>query len=118
METLTNAKLLRIFLGEMDKIGHKPLYEAIVLKARENKMSGATVLRGILSFGANSLVHSAKLFELSPDMPIIVEIVDSEEKMNAFIPMVEEMFEISQSGGLITMEKAEVIRYRPTKKKE
>jgi len=116
METIQNAKLLRVFIGELDKIGHQPLYEAIVFKAKETGLAGATVLRGILSYGANSLVHGVKLWDISPDLPIIVEIVDSEEKINAFTPMVKELFEKAGSGGLITLEKAEIIIYRSTKK--
>jgi PII-like signaling protein len=115
METIQNAKLLRIFIGELDKIGHQPLYEAIVFKAKETGLAGATVLKGVLSYGANSLVHSVKLWDISPDMPLIIEIVDSEEKINAFLPIVKQMFEEAQSGGLITLEKAEIIMYRSTK---
>lgn len=115
METIQNAKLLRIFIGELDKIEHQPLYEAIVFKAKEKGLAGATVLKGVLSYGANSLVHSVKLWDISPDMPVIVEIVDSEEKINAFMPLVKEMFEKAGSGGLITLEKAEIIMYRSTK---
>lgn len=117
METIQHAKLLRIFIGELDKISHQPLYEALVFKAKEKGLAGATVLKGVLSYGANSLVHSVKLWDISPDMPMIVEIIDSEEKINAFIPLVKEMFEMAGSGGLITMEKAEVIMYRSTKSK-
>lgn len=116
METIQNAKLLRIFIGELDKIGHQPLYEAIVFKAKENGLAGATVLKGVLSYGANSLVHSIKLWDISPDMPVIIEIIDGEEKINAFLPTVKQMLEEAHSGGLITMEKAEIILYRPTKK--
>jgi len=115
METIQNAKLLRIFIGELDKIEHQPLYEAIVFKAKEAGLAGATVLKGVLSYGANSLIHSVKLWDISPDMPVIVEIIDSEEKINAFTPIVKEMFEKAGSGGLITLEKAEVIMYRSTK---
>lgn len=116
METIENAKLLRIFIGELDKIGHQPLYEVLVFKAKEKGLAGATVLRGILSYGANSLVHSVKLWDISPDLPIIVEIVDSEEKINEFTPTVKELLEKAGSGGLITLEKAEIIMYRSTKK--
>ncbi len=116
METIQNAKLLRIFTGELDKVGHQPLYEAIIYKAKETGLAGATAIRGIFSFGANSRVHSVKLLDISPDLPIIVEIVDTEEKVNAFIPLVKELFEKSHSGGLITLEKAEVIMYRSVKK--
>jgi hypothetical protein len=116
METIQNAKLLRIFIGELAKIEHQPLYEAIVFKAKETGLAGATVLKGVLGYGANSLVHSVKLWDISPDMPVIIEIVDSEEKINAFIPLVKEMFEKAGSGGLITLEKAEIIMYIATKK--
>lgn len=116
METIQNAKLLRIFIGELDKIEHKPLYEAIVFKAKETGLAGATALKGVLSYGANSLVHSVKLWDISPDMPVVIEIVDSEEKINAFIPHVKEMLEKAGSGGLITLEKAEIIMYHATKK--
>jgi len=116
METIQNAKLLRIFIGELDKVAHQPFYEAIVFKAKETGLAGATVLKGVLGYGANSLVHSVKLWDISPDMPVIIEIVDSEEKINAFIPLVKEMFEKAGSGGLITLEKAEIIMYIATKK--
>jgi len=116
METIQNAKLLRIFIGELAKIEHQPLYEAIVFKAKETGLAGATVLKGVLGYGANSLVHSVKLWDISPDMPVIIEIVDSEDKINAFIPLVKEMFEKAGSGGLITLEKAEIIMYTATKK--
>ena len=106
------AKLLRIFIGESDKIGHQPLYEAIVFEAKKQGLSGATVTRGIMGFGANSKVHTTKLFELSSDLPLIVEIVDTEEKIRSFTGKVEELFDVAKSGGLITIEKAEVIRYK------
>jgi uncharacterized protein len=115
METIQNAKLLRIFIGELDKIDHQPLYEAIVFKAKETGLAGATVLKGVLSYGANSIVHSVKLWDISPDMPVIIEIIDSEEKINAFTPLVKEMLEKAGSGGLITIEKVEIIMYRSTK---
>jgi len=107
-----SAKLLRIFLGESDKLHQKLLYEAIVFEAKKQGLLGATVTRGIMGFGPNSKVHSAKLFDISSDLPIVVEIVDTEEKISAFIKIVESFFEESKSGGLITLEKAEVIRYQ------
>ena len=116
MENDPNAKLLRIFVGESDTFEHKPLYEAIVLEARKNGLSGATVTRGLMGYGANSRIHTAKLFELSSDLPLVIEIVDTEEKIRNFTPFVEHMFEVSGSGGLITIEKAEVIRYKSGKK--
>ena len=115
MENNANAKLLRIFIGESDKAGHQPLYEAIVFEAKKQSLSGATVTRGIMGFGANSKVHTTKLFEISADLPLIIEIVDTEEKIREFTKTVEQLFEQTKSGGLITLEKAEVIRYRAGK---
>jgi len=102
-----DAVLLRIFIGESDRYQHRPLYEAIVLKARELQMAGATVLRGPMGFGKSSHLHTAKILRLSMDLPIVIEIVDSDEKVNAFLPMLDEMM----GGGLITIERAKVIRY-------
>ncbi len=115
MENDPNAKLLRIFIGESDKVGHKTLYETIVIEAKKQGLSGATVTRGIMGFGANSKIHTTKLLELSSDLPLVVEIVDTEEKIRAFTLKVEQLFEESKSGGLITIEKAEVIRYKAGK---
>lgn len=115
MENNPNAKLLRIFIGESDKIGFETLYETIVFEAKKNGLSGATVTRGIMGFGANSKIHTAKLLELSSDLPIIIEIVETEEKIRDFSKIVEKLFEESKSGGLITIEKAEVIRYKTGK---
>jgi uncharacterized protein len=112
MENDPRIKLLRIFLGESDKYAQQPLYETIVFEAKKQGLSGATASRGIMGFGANSKIHSAKLFDISIDLPIIVEIVDTENKVNDFIKIVEQLFEASKSGGLITVEKAEVIRYK------
>jgi hypothetical protein len=115
MEDNPNAKLLRIFVGESDKVGQQPLYEAIVFEAKKQSLSGATVTRGIMGFGANSKVHTAKLFEISSDLPLIIEIVDTEEKIREFTKTIEQLFEQTKSGGLITIEKAEVIRYKAGK---
>ncbi len=115
MENDPNAKLLRIFIGEADKSGQQPLYETIVFEAKKSGMSGATVTRGIMGFGANSKIHSTKLFDISIDMPLIVEIVDTEEKIRQFVKTVDHLFEKTNSGGLVTIEKAEVIRYRSGK---
>jgi uncharacterized protein len=106
-----DALLLRIFIGESDRHGHKPLYEAIVLKAREMHLAGATVLRGPMGYGASSRIHTAKIIQLSLDLPFIVEIVDTEEKINSFLPVLDEMMK----GGLVTLEKARVIRYSADK---
>lgn len=113
MENNPNAKLLRIFVGESDKRGHQPMYEAIVYEAKRQGLSGATVTRGIMGFGASSRVHTSKLLELSTDLPLIIEIVDTEERIRAFTETLTLWFEESRCGGLITQEKAEVIRYRP-----
>jgi hypothetical protein len=115
MENNPNAKLLRIFIGESDKHENKPLYETIVFEAKKQELSGATVTRGIMGFGANSKIHSAKLFDISSDLPIIIEIVDLEEKILNFIKTIDVLFEESKSGGLITIEKADVIRYKSGK---
>lgn len=103
-----DAVLLRIFLGESDRWEHKPLYEAIVLKAREAHLAGATVLRGPMGFGKASRLHTAKILRLSMDLPLVIEIVDSEEKVNAFLPVLDEMM----GGGLVTLEKVKVLHYR------
>ena len=100
--------LLRIFIGENDRWHGVPLYEAIVRKARELHMAGATVLRGPLGFGAHSRMHSAKVLRLSQDLPIVIEIVDAREKIDALLPSIDEMVE----EGLVTMEKVRVIKYR------
>ena len=106
-----DGKLLRIFLGESDRLEGKPLYELLVLRAKDAGLAGATVLRGVEGFGARSRLHTAKILRLSEDLPLIVEIVDTEEKIRDFIPVVDDLFQRSGCGGMITMEKAEVIRY-------
>jgi uncharacterized protein len=100
--------LLRVFIGESDRWHHRPLYEAIVLKARELHLAGATVLRGPMGFGKSSRLHTAKILRLSMDLPLVVEIVDTEEKIQQFLPALDEMM----AGGLVTLEKARVIDYR------
>ena len=113
MELSEDALLLRIFIGESDRYRHQPLYEAIVLKAREMHLAGATVLRGPMGFGASSRIHTAKILQLSMDLPLVVEIVDTEERINGFLPVLDEMMK----GGLVTLEKARVIRYRADKER-
>lgn len=114
MKLSGEGKLLRIFLGEKDKYHHQPLYEAIVLKAREFGLAGATVIRGVQGFGADSRVlHTAKVLRLSEDLPIVVEIVDTEEKIREFLPGVDSLFEQVGCGSLVTIEKAEIIKYTP-----
>ncbi len=108
MQIPHEAVLLRVFLGESDRWEHKPLYEAIVLKAREMHLAGATVLRGPMGFGKSSRLHTAKILRLSADLPLVIEIVDSEEKIQSFLPVLDQMM----GGGLLTMEKVKVIDYR------
>lgn len=114
MEIPQEAVLLRIFTGEKDRWEGKPLYEAIVLKAREAQLAGATVLRGLMGFGKSSRLHTAKILRLSYDLPIIIEIVDGPEKINAFLPAIDQMMQ----GGLVTLERAQVIHYRGSQPKE
>ena len=108
MKIPENGKLLRIFIGESDSWHHRPLYEAIVLKARELGLAGATVLRGPMGFGASSHLHTSKILRLSMDLPIIIEIVDSEENVNKMIPLLDEMVQ----DGLVTLEDVRVLKYR------
>ena len=116
MELIGDAKLLRVFIGEMDKVHGKPLYEAIVFAAKKNNLAGATVLRGIMSYGANSLIHTAKLLDLSYDMPIIVEIIEHEQKINEFLPILNQLLEEANCGAAVTIEKATVLVYKQKNK--
>ena len=100
--------LLRIFIGENDRWHGQPLYEAIVLKARELHLAGATVLRGPMGFGASSRVHTAKILRLSEDLPMVIEIVDAKEKIDALLPHLDQMV----TEGLVTLERVQVIKYR------
>jgi uncharacterized protein len=108
MKSRHEAVLLRIYIGESDQWHHRPLYEAVVLKAREMHLAGATVLRGPMGFGKSSHLHTAKILRLSMDLPLVIEIVDSEEKIQAFLPELDAMI----GGGLVTMEKVVVVDYR------
>src|SRR5258705_12629806 len=108
MQIPHDATLLRIFIGESDRWEHRPLYEAIVLKARELHLAGATVLRGTMGFGESSRLHTAKILRLSMDLPLVIDIVDDEEKIQAFLPLLDGMLK----GGLVTLEKVRVIDYR------
>ena len=108
MKLPEQALMLKIFIGESDRHNGKPLYEQIVLKARELHLAGATVTRGILGFGASSRIHTSKILELSEDLPVVIEIVDTEENIGRLMPFVEEAVE----GGLVTLEKMKVIAYR------
>lgn len=111
MEIKGNAKLLRIFVGESDKIGHTPLYEVIVKEARERHLAGATAWRGVLGFGLSARMRTSKLLDLSSDLPMIIEIVDEQKKIDDLIPILNDLFEKADSGGLSTIENVEVIRY-------
>jgi PII-like signaling protein len=100
--------LLRVFVGESDRHGHRPLYESIVLQAREAGLAGATVLRGVMGYGKHSILHTAKILRLSEDMPMIIEIVDSLDNIEKFLPVLDELIK----DGLVTIEKVRVIHYR------
>src|SRR6266545_389231 len=113
MQIPHEAVLLRIFIGESDRWEHKPLYEAIVLKARELHLAGATVLRGPMGFGKSSRLHTAKILRLSVDLPLVIEIVDSQEKIQAFLPELDKMI----TGGLVTLETVKVLEYRGSEPK-
>ncbi len=113
-----DSKLLRIFIGENDKENHRPLYEALIYAARKQGLAGATVLRGLMSFGASSHIHTAKLIEISQDLPIVVEIVDHEDKINAFLETVNKLMDKAGCGGLVTIEKAQVLYYKSAKKRD
>ncbi len=106
--------LMRIFIGEADRYNHRPLYEALVELLRKENFAGATVLRGLSGFGAHSVYHTQKLLDLSADLPLIVEVVDTQEKIDAIMPRIDEMM----GGGMITLEKATVIRYTLDPKKK
>ncbi|PIP19084.1 MAG: hypothetical protein COT38_00685 [Candidatus Omnitrophica bacterium CG08_land_8_20_14_0_20_41_16] len=108
MKLPEEGMLLRIFIGESDNYGGKALYEQIVLKAREMNLAGATVTRGIMGFGADSRMHTAKLLRLSEDLPVVIELVDTEENLNKLLPFLDKVVE----EGLITLEKVRVIKYR------
>lgn len=112
MKLFSEAKLLRIFIGESDKYEGRPLYQAIVERARQRELAGATVLRGYLGFGANSRIHSARIMRLSEDLPMVIEIVDEPERIAAFAAELDGMI----GEGLVTMEKVEVIIYRHDEK--
>jgi hypothetical protein len=107
MEIPEDAVLLRVFIGESDRWQHRALYEAIVLKAREAGLAGATVLRGVMGFGRSSRLHTARIVRLSDDLPLVIEIVDREDRIRAFLPELDGMMD----SGLVTLEKAQVIRY-------
>lgn len=116
MELKGKAKLIRIFVGESDVLRHSSVYELIVLEARKHGLAGATVTKGIMGFGGSSRIHTAKILRLSEDLPLVIEIVDTEDKINDFLPVLNKMFEEASSGGLITMEDVDIIKYVKVKK--
>ena len=116
MEIKSDAKLLRIFVGDSDKVNGVPIYEYIVLQAKKIGLAGATVFKGFMGYGQSSRLHTAKILRLSEDLPIIIEIVDEKEKIDQFLPTLDEIFEKANCGGLVTIEKAEVIKYQGKKK--
>jgi PII-like signaling protein len=115
MQVPRDAVLLRIFVGENDRLGHKPLYEAIVMRACESHLAGATVLRGPLGFGHSSRIHTTKLLEMSSDLSYVVEIVDEDEKIQSFLPDLDKMMIESQGSGLVTLEHVQVLQYGPAR---
>lgn len=108
MKLPSEAFLLRIYIGETDKIGRKPLYQAITEEARKRELAGATVLRGFLGFGASSRIHTTKVLRISSDLPVVVEVVDEKDKIEAFLPVLDDMI----GEGLVTLEKVRVLTYR------
>jgi len=116
MTDKSTTLLLRIFVGEYDQIDHEPLYEQIVYAAKKEGLAGATVTKGIMSFGANSIVHKSKLVALSEDLPMIIEIVDKEENIHDFMDKLDSLFKKADGGGLITYEKVNVKFYGASKK--
>jgi len=116
MHIKREAKLLRIFIGDSDKISAFPVYEHIVIEAKKSGLAGATVLKGIMGYGGSSRIHTAKILRLSEDLPVIIEIVDEMEKIENFLPILDKIFEEANCAGLITIEKAEVIKYTANNK--
>ena len=115
MEISGQAVLLRVFIGESDKLGHLPLYEAIVKEARSAGLAGATVLKGVLGYGASARIRTAKILDLSADLSMVVEIVDEDSKVAAFQQRLSELFEEANCGGLVTLENIRVVQYVPEK---
>ena len=115
MEISGQAVLLRVFIGESDKLGHLPLYEAIVKEARDAGLAGATVLKGVLGYGATARIRTTKILDLSADLSLVIEIVDEEAKVAKFRRRLSELFEKANCGGLVTLENIRVVQYVPEK---
>ena len=111
MQAQSEAKLLRVFIGESDKIRHAPLYETIVREAKAAGLAGATAWRGLTGFGPSTRIRTAKILDLSADLPVVVEITDDESKIAAFLPVLDRLFEEANGGGLVTLEKVQILRY-------
>ena len=112
MQAPSEAKLLRVFIGESDKIRHAPLYETIVREAKAAGLAGATAWRGLTGFGPSTRIRTAKILDLSADLPVVVEITDDESKIAAFLPVLDRLLEEAKGGGLVTVERVQIIRYR------
>ena len=115
MKITGQAVLLRVFVGESDKLGHLPLYEAIVKHAHDADLAGATVLKGVMGFGATARIRTQKILDLSSDLPMVIEIVDEENKITSFQHILTELFERAGCGGLVTLENIRVVHYLPEK---
>jgi PII-like signaling protein len=115
MKISGQAVLLRVFIGESDKLGHLPLYEVIVKKARDADLAGATVLKGVLGFGASARIRTQKILDLSSDLSMVIEIVDEAGKIAAFQAVLSELFEHAGCGGLVTLENIRIVHYLPEK---
>ncbi|HCE43895.1 MAG TPA: hypothetical protein DET40_10140 [Lentisphaeria bacterium] len=115
MELKGTAKLLRIFFGEADKVSHTPLYEVIVKEAKKDGLAGATAWKGVMSYGKSSRIRTSKILDLSMDLPMVIEIVDEEDKINKFLPILHDLFEKSGCGGLVTIENVDIIKYTAIK---
>jgi PII-like signaling protein len=115
MKPESEATLLRIFIGESDLHHHVPLSEVIVKKSHDAGLAGATVLRGLMSYGASSHFRSARILDLASDLPVVVEIVDTESKIKAFLPVIDQLFEETRCGGLVTRESVHILKYSPGK---
>lgn len=113
MEITGQAVLLRVFVGESDKLGHVPLYEAVVRRARDADLAGATVLKGVMGFGATARIRTQKILDLSSDLPVLIEIVDEQDKIAHFRSVLSDLFEEACCGALVTMENIRVVHYLP-----
>lgn len=116
MNTLSKASILKIYIGESDRIHGRPLYEEIVFEARKAGLAGATVTKGILSYGASHSIHTMKIFALSSDLPMVIEIIDNPDNLESFLPMLYKLMDESKKGGLVTMQSLDVLRYKKGQK--